>query len=180
MLTREVTLSYCSQFTPSRPILQVYRSSGVICIWSSYSYLCPSLGAGHLRLINLPSSCWLLLLSGDVEVNPGPVRYPCTSCNRPVQRNQMGIFCNRCELWTHVKCCGVSRVAYDRLSSEEEDSQWLWFRCFLSKLAFAELDEAERDNHPCPTNTSFLLFDSLNHCFLSPVFCPPGLTLLLT
>ena len=101
------------------------------------------------------------------------MRFPCTGCNRPMRRNQREIFCNRCKLWTHTKCCGVSRVAYDRLSSEGEAVQWLCPRCLLSELPFAELDEAERDNHPCPTITSFLLFDqpeslSSQSCVLSP------------
>ena len=30
----------------------------------------------------------LLLASGDIESNPGPVQYPCTVCEKPVKRNQ--------------------------------------------------------------------------------------------
>ena len=44
--------------------------------------------------------------------------YPCTGCYRPVRSNQQGIFCNKCELWTHARCCGVSKEAYDKLSRE--------------------------------------------------------------
>ena len=30
----------------------------------------------------------LLFISGDIAVNPGPVRFPCTVCSRPVCINQ--------------------------------------------------------------------------------------------
>ena len=41
---------------------------------------------------------WLLLVSGDIGVNPGPVyRYPCTLCAKPVEKNQRGIGCDRCD-----------------------------------------------------------------------------------
>ena len=38
----------------------------------------------------------LLLASGDIETNPGPVQYPCTVCEKPVKRNQCGIMCDDC------------------------------------------------------------------------------------
>jgi TnpA family transposase len=28
------------------------------------------------------------LLSGDISTNPGPVKYPCGKCSKPVKRNQ--------------------------------------------------------------------------------------------
>ena len=30
----------------------------------------------------------LLLLSGDIASNPGPVKFPCGICNKPVRKNQ--------------------------------------------------------------------------------------------
>jgi hypothetical protein len=33
------------------------------------------------------------LLSGDISTNPGPVKYPCGKCSKPVKRNQRGIYC---------------------------------------------------------------------------------------
>ena len=35
--------------------------------------------------------CLLLLFCGDIEVNPGPVRFPCGVCNKSVRSNQLGI-----------------------------------------------------------------------------------------
>ena len=49
----------------------------------------------------------LLLLSGDIETNPGP--YMCPTCNRPWTRRTGGIQCGGCDSWTHynIQCSGV-------------------------------------------------------------------------
>ena len=38
----------------------------------------------------------LLSLSGDVELNPGPVRHPCRMCDHRVKCNQRGVQCECC------------------------------------------------------------------------------------
>ena len=45
----------------------------------------------------------LLCLSGDIELNPGPVKYPCKVCDRSVKSNQQGIQCECCYSWLHAK-----------------------------------------------------------------------------
>ena len=83
---------------------------------------CCMLRSSHLQLLSwyppgvVPNCYWLLLVVGDLPPNPGPVRYPCTECGKPVRSNQQGIFCDRCEMWTNAKCCGMSKEAYERLS----------------------------------------------------------------
>ena len=80
---------------------------------------------------------WLLLLAGDVEQNPGPVRYPCTVCKQPVRCNQRGIECTRCENWSHVRCCGVSVDEYEKISANKNE---LWYcpRCLACELPFID------------------------------------------
>ena len=39
----------------------------------------------------------LLLLSGDIALNPGPVSYPCSKCNKGVRTS--GILSTNCEMW---------------------------------------------------------------------------------
>ena len=53
----------------------------------------------------LPST--LLLLSGDIETNPGP--FMCPTCSRPWTRRTGGIHCVGCDSWTHynILCSGV-------------------------------------------------------------------------
>ena len=45
---------------------------------------------------------YLLILSGDINLHPGPVKYPCSVCAKPV-RNRT-ISCEICGLWLRKKC----------------------------------------------------------------------------
>ena len=85
----------------------------------------------------LPDGYWLLLVAGDVEPNPGPVRFPCTVCQKPVKCNQRGIQCSICANWTHAKCGSVSTEECVRLG-EREDEPWLCPNCVTSELPFAD------------------------------------------
>ena len=57
----------------------------------------------------------LLLMCEEVEVNPGPVRFPCGRCDGPVASNHRGLCCDDCDKWWHMKCAGVSANEYRRL-----------------------------------------------------------------
>ena len=62
----------------------------------------------------------LLLLSGDIALNPGP-NYPCSSCNKSVR---VGVFCKKCNMWIHRDCEGLSKADINKLRkipSEEFD-----------------------------------------------------------
>ena len=50
----------------------------------------------------------LLLLSGDIETNPGPT-YPCPTCAAPYSKRLGGIECRQCKSWTHYvkRCSGI-------------------------------------------------------------------------
>ena len=106
--------------------------SAVVLAWERNWHLRPR---QRRHLLHSLRFCWLLLLSGDIETNPGPVRYPCTMCGKPVKSNQRGIECSRCEKWTHAKCCGVSPEEYLRLG-ECEDELWYCPSCWTSELPF--------------------------------------------
>ena len=43
----------------------------------------------------------IILQSGDISTNPGPVKYPCGKCSNPVKRNQRGIYCEDYILVSH-------------------------------------------------------------------------------
>ena len=45
---------------------------------------------------------YLLILSGDINLHPGPVKYPCSVCAKPVRKKI--ISCEKCGLWLHKKC----------------------------------------------------------------------------
>ena len=50
----------------------------------------------------------LLLLSGDIDQNPGPT-YPCPACKRPYSRRRGAIQCGGCKQWYCFKtsCSGL-------------------------------------------------------------------------
>ena len=83
----------------------------------------------------------LLVLSGDIESNPGPVRYPCTMCNESVRRNQRAILCSECDGWTHAKCCGVSQAEHQTLS-KRFDNTWLCPGCTMPDLPSFDSDRS--------------------------------------
>ena len=45
---------------------------------------------------------YLLILSGDINLHPGLVKYPCSVCAKPVRKRI--ISCEKCGLWLHKKC----------------------------------------------------------------------------
>ena len=79
-----------------------------VSAWKENSHLCPRSSCSRRRKSLV---FWLLLLSGDVHRNPGPVyKYPCTVYSRPVKKNQRGIFLNNDSLEevTQFKYLGVT------------------------------------------------------------------------
>ena len=51
-----------------------------------------------------------LLLSGNIEINPGPTNFPCTVCDKGVRSK--GLFCTDCGFWVHPKCDRISESEY--------------------------------------------------------------------
>ena len=55
--------------------------------------------------------CWyfqyLLLPSGDTNLLPGPIQYPCSVCTRAVRKRVL--CCEKCGLWVHKKCYTLSK-----------------------------------------------------------------------
>ena len=47
-----------------------------------------------------------LLLSGDVELNPGPIKNPCIICQGNVSIR--GLFCKNCGISCHKKCSPIA------------------------------------------------------------------------
>ena len=74
--------------------------------------------------VQKPKSCFLLnllLLFGDVNVNPGPAwKFPCGLCKKPVKCNQRGIKCDSCDSWLHVCCLEMNIDDYETLAISSE------------------------------------------------------------
>lgn len=56
------------------------------------------------------TSLCLMILSGDVETNPGPTQYPSSVCEMPVRSNPQALLCDH---WAHCKCSGISKRTYN-------------------------------------------------------------------
>ena len=44
----------------------------------------------------------LLMIAGDISLNPGPVQYPCAVCSRAVAKNHQALLCGGCGKWCHI------------------------------------------------------------------------------
>ena len=84
------------------------RLSAILLTLRKFSHLWPLCKQRVLYLI--------LASTGDVEMNPGPIKFPFTMCSKPVKRNQRGIQCDSCDLWTHAYCCNMGTDEYWHLS----------------------------------------------------------------
>ena len=58
-----------------------------------------------------------LILSGDIELNPGPGLHArkstpkCLLCNKGVGTNRKRLQCSQCQNLTHVTCLNISKTA---------------------------------------------------------------------
>ena len=59
----------------------------------------------------------LILLSGDVELNPGPTKYPCGICQKACRWGQNAIACDSCGEWYHTSCAFLSNKHYKILAN---------------------------------------------------------------
>ena len=78
------------------------------CLSSSFS--CLSLA--RLRLLIL----FLLLMSGNIHLNPGPV-FPCSMCAGSVTWRGKPVQCCTCSKWVHLWCSRLSHTKFRTLGS---------------------------------------------------------------
>ena len=76
----------------------------------------------------------MLLLGGDIESNPGPVKFPCTMCGKPVAKNQNALACDVCEKWSHIKCNGVSQSDYRQFQHQFQHHLLDFLRITMTKM----------------------------------------------
>ena len=84
----------------------------------------------------------LLLCCGDVQPNPGPIKYPCQVCDKAVISNQHGIECSNCEKWCHRVCESMSKEECLRLLNC--DDPWFCCKCVMPSLSDSLVEECGR------------------------------------
>ena len=80
------------------------------CLFSLFLLSCPTLAL--LRLLIL----LLLLMSGNVDPNPGPV-FPCSVCPGNVTWQGKPVQCCTCSKWVHLRCSQLSLSNFRALGS---------------------------------------------------------------
>lgn len=114
----------------------VFHSSRVHPCDSVISHLNKSTST-HLSLL-------LLLLSGDVNINPGPEyqpKYPCGVCGKAVKWKQQAIECEECSIWYHKQCIEMSDNIFEVLEAHPSYS-WICINCGLPNLALSFFDSS--------------------------------------
>ena len=92
---------------------------------------------GLLKLL-----CKLLLLGGDVMLNPGPNwKFPCGKCEKPVKSNQKGIMCDFCDRWYHPRCCSVSDTMFVELANSS--CIWICNDCGVANYSSSLFDSQD-------------------------------------
>ena len=79
-----------------------------------------------------------ILLSGDVCLNPGPVRHPCSTCFKPVAKNHRALLCDSCNLWAHIKCENICAKTYAQFMARDGEFAFMCNPCLQNKLPFPE------------------------------------------
>ena len=120
-------------FVPERLLPYGSSEMGTLSAWREASHLRPQVCFSRS---SLPSCYCLIILAGDIEINPGPGRYPCTVCERPVKSKHKAVECSRCEKWTHDISGGISPGEIARLN-EEKDDLWYCPDCLIEQLPLA-------------------------------------------
>ena len=100
--------------------------------------LCPSLGSNQPNppKLDFGSALFLILLSGQVELNPGPPMsgslnlssiFPWGYCEDPVTWEQRGICCDSCDMWFHKDCVDMGSFTF--LAYSTTNVSWICCRC---------------------------------------------------
>ncbi|CAG2192289.1 unnamed protein product [Mytilus edulis] len=80
----------------------------------------------------------LLVISGDISLNPGPAKHPCGHCYKAVAKNHRAVLCEACNYWWHIKCANISPTSYNVLCNSEEP--WLCNDCNSFKFTNSFFD----------------------------------------
>ena len=93
-----------------------------------------------------------LLLSGDVEINPGPAKNLCGECGHTLRKNlKKFLKCQVCELTFHVRCTGIEDK--DFLTIKNSQSLWSCSKCTLPQLSDSLFDVEFEEISEEPNNT---------------------------
>ena len=101
-------------FSPCCPLNDRRRAAHsffkIGCLFSLFLLSCPSLALFRLLIL------LLLLISGNVHPNPGPI-FPCSVCTGKVTWRGKSVQCCACFKWVHLRCSQLSLSQFRALGS---------------------------------------------------------------
>ena len=98
----------------------------------------------------------LLLLAGDVESNPGPIRTArnkCNICSKTCTKKQRAIQCDSCDQWYHSTCLHMNTPVY--IALENKDVSWHCLQCGMPQFSSGLFD-----SHDLDTTNSYICLTS--------------------
>ena len=115
----------------------------------------PSPNFRHSNFLISKSSSWLsiiLLLSGDLEVNPGPGRtpkYPCGICSKACTWKTPSVACDSCDVWYHTSCMMMNTTVYNGL----HNVSWHCFRFGIQNFSSSLSSSTSLDHSDSSINS---------------------------
>lgn len=99
-----------------RPLLTLIHRVclGILFVMHEYRHSLKCLVGFKLANVSI-CPIYMVLLAGDKQQNPGPVKDPCLVCSRGCRKAQKAIQCDICDQWFHAKCIGMKASEYNQL-----------------------------------------------------------------
>lgn len=127
--------------------LLIIEKCQISCItWCcSESAMKPASRRSGYSVVRLPRSTLglivlSLVMSGDVETNPGPTATArvCNICDSSGRCNQLFVTCNECSAFSHKTCAKLKTSAYRRISLRRD--RWTCWKCSMPQLSNSYFD----------------------------------------
>ena len=106
----------------------------------------------HYLFHSLLILIFMLLISGDIHSNPGPID-PCSVCSHRVTWGNRSVQCTNCSLWVHLSCSDLSPADFHKISPGHF---WTCPMCPSSSQTLPSL------SHPNPVSSSFSVSPSIH------------------
>ena len=105
----------------------------------------------------------MLLISGDIQLNPGP-SFPCKVCTKNVIQKHQILFCKSCNFWVHKKCSELSNSEYLNFKNTAPCPDFLCKTCKndIGEITFRELPFSFEDITESNTNEAETSFSQEN------------------
>ena len=67
--------------------------------------------------------------------------FPCSTCNKNVNKNHRAVLCDSCERWIHIKCNLLSLTDYNNL--KKDPLPFICINCLKGNMPFTTLTDNE-------------------------------------